>query len=369
MYKKLFSALAVTVAMLSCSQPNGYKVSGTAEGTEDGDTVFICQMQGFFNMIPQDTAIVKNGKFCFEGEAEGAQLRFLVPMHDGEPTTMAMFILENADIKAQLGKGEDANNDIKAGPNGQLFAKFGEGNKALDEEINAAWDLTNDSTLTEEEKAAAEARLDSLRAVQTEQTRHFIIDNVPSAISDMLFGFYGDSFTDEQKEEILQLFAEKQPEYPFYRAIMAERAASAATAVGQPYIDLEMPTPEGEPTSISAHIGQNSYLLVDFWASWCGPCRAEMPTVVQAYDTYHSKGFEVLGVSFDNDKDAWVAAIEQLKMPWPQMSDLKGWESAAAEAYNVRAIPANVLIDKDGKIVAKDLRGEDLLNKLAELLK
>jgi thiol-disulfide isomerase/thioredoxin len=114
-------------------------------------------------------------------------------------------------------------------------------------------------------------------------------------------------------------------------------------------------------------VGKSKYVLVDFWASWCGPCRAEMPYVVEAYQKYHDKGLEVIGVSFDNDKDAWVAAIGSLKMPWPQMSDLKGWESAAAGAYNIQSIPANVLIDEQGKIVAKNLRGEDLLDKMARL--
>ena len=94
-----------------------------------------------------------------------------------------------------------------------------------------------------------------------------------------------------------------------------------------------------------------------------------MPTVVKAYTDYHKKGFEVVGVSLDNNKDAWVKAIDQLKMPWPQMSDLKGWECKGALDYNVRSIPANVLIDQQGNIIAKDLRGEDLLNKMAELLK
>ena len=109
-------------------------------------------------------------------------------------------------------------------------------------------------------------------------------------------------------------------------------------------------------------------VLLDFWASWCGPCRAEMPTVVEAYTKYHDKGFEVVGVSLDNDKDSWVKAIADLQMPWPQMSDLKGWESEACAVYHVQAIPANVLIDEKGDIIAKDLRGEDLLNKMKELL-
>ena len=125
----------------------------------------------------------------------------------------------------------------------------------------------------------------------------------------------------------------------------------------------------GKPVSVMSIITENQYTLVDFWASWCGPCRAEMPNVVAAYQKYHDKGFEVVGVSLDEDKKSWIAAIEKLQMPWPQLSDLKGWQCEGAVLYKVQAIPSNLLVDQSGKIVAKNLREDELQNKLAELFK
>ena len=110
-------------------------------------------------------------------------------------------------------------------------------------------------------------------------------------------------------------------------------------------------------------------VLVDFWASWCGPCRQENPNVVKAYEKFKDRGFDILGVSLDDNKDKWLKAVEADKLTWTHVSDLKGWKNAAADLYGVRAIPQNVLIDPKGKIIAKNLRGDKLEEKLEELMK
>lgn len=129
--------------------------------------------------------------------------------------------------------------------------------------------------------------------------------------------------------------------------------------------EITMKTPEGEQLKLSDMKGK--VVLVDFWASWCGPCRKENPNVVRVYNKYKNRGFEILGVSLDKTKDKWLAAIEMDGLTWPHVSDLKGWKNEAAQTYGVRSIPHTVLVDAEGKIIARNLRGGALERKLAEI--
>ena len=135
--------------------------------------------------------------------------------------------------------------------------------------------------------------------------------------------------------------------------------------IGAAATDFTQPSPEGTGIALSSFKGK--YVLVDFWASWCGPCRAESPNLVKAYEQYKSKGFEIYSVSLDEDKSKWLKAIKDDKYTWPQAGDLKGWDNAAAVVYGVSGIPFNFLVDSNGVIVARNLRGEDLEKKLKEL--
>ena len=143
---------------------------------------------------------------------------------------------------------------------------------------------------------------------------------------------------------------------------------AAATGINSKFVDLGLPGPQGQTVWVGDYVGQNKLVLIDFWASWCGPCMREMPNVVKAYERFHDKGLEIVGVSLDKDKASWLAAIEQTGQKWPQMSDLKGWECAGAQIYGIQSIPANVLIDDHGKIVARDLRGDALLKEIESRL-
>jgi peroxiredoxin len=139
--------------------------------------------------------------------------------------------------------------------------------------------------------------------------------------------------------------------------------------VGTKFIDFEMPAPDGKMVKLSDYAGKGKLVLVDFWASWCGPCRQDMPGVVELYAQYKDKGFEIVGVTLDRDGDAWKKSLTDMHMTWPQMSDLQYWQSAAAQLYAVNSIPHTMLIDGEGTIIARGLRGEALSAKLAEVLK
>lgn len=138
--------------------------------------------------------------------------------------------------------------------------------------------------------------------------------------------------------------------------------------IGKRFLDVREADVDGNYHSLSEYAGKGRWVLVDFWASWCGPCKREMPNVVAAYKQYHDMGFDIVGLSFDTSREAWIEAIKTWDMPWIHLSDLKGWETEAGLVYDIQGIPDNILINPDGIIVARNLRGSQLEDYLSEKL-
>lgn len=376
MKHKLICVLASLSTCLTLSAQQ-YNITGTADGTQDGDSVYLCRSQGYM-LVNTDTAVIMGGQFHFTGKvpAEGYAMRYVRPSHNGgfKGLCMASVILEEADIKVHTFQSEPKYKDGEVestGANSKAWEGYQQATKGFGQGMDDVYRMIIDKSGTAEEQKIAQAKVDSVRALIVAAKHKYLLEQMasPLPICDAMLGDVYGSLGDKDKAALLKLFKSKMPESAYYKRLSAEAEASAPTAIGKKYTDFTMKDPEGKDMKVSDFVGKSRYVLVDFWASWCGPCRAEMPHVVEAYNTFHDKGFEVVGVSLDNKHDAWVKAIGDLNLPWPQMSDLLGWECQGAKIYNVRAIPANVLIDKKGNIVARDLRGQKLLDELQKLMK
>ncbi|WP_119078915.1 TlpA disulfide reductase family protein [Chitinophaga alhagiae] len=211
-----------------------------------------------------------------------------------------------------------------------------------------------------------ETRFDELEASRKAIMRKYLADNPQSPIGMyVLTQVAGYELDADEVEPIFQSLAKEARKTPSGKQFAYRLELAKKLAPGQPAIDFSQNNPDGKPVTLASFRGK--YVLVDFWASWCGPCRAENPNVVSAFNKYKDKGFTVLGVSFDENKEKWVEAIAKDELDWTQVSDLKGWANEVGKLYGIRAIPQNLLLDPQGKIVAKNLRGEALESKLAEL--
>ena len=183
-------------------------------------------------------------------------------------------------------------------------------------------------------------------------------------------GILSTSFLDEENEfafldSLATKYQKELPNSSYTKELVDKVESYRKLAIGSPAPEIALPNPSGEIIPLSSFKGK--YVMIDFWAAWCRPCRAENPNVVRMYNTYNDKGFEVLGVSLDRTKEAWVKAIEEDELNWTQVSDLKYFESDAAQLYRINSIPATYLIGPDGNIIAKNLRGPELEAKLKEI--
>ena len=227
--------------------------------------------------------------------------------------------------------------------------------------------------------AAATEKKDNKRIAQIEQeytnAEREVVDKVKAMLPDMgtsLASLFALNFVNVETDfdtydALAQRFQKENPNSPHAKSLIGRVARIKGVMVGSSAPEITLSDTTGNAVALSSLRGK--YVLIDFWASWCGPCRAENPNVVRMYNKYKDKGFAIYGVSLDKTKAEWQRAIRNDNLPWTHVSDLKFWQSTAAQQYGVQAIPATFLLDKEGKIIAKNLRGEALEQKLEEVLK
>lgn len=210
---------------------------------------------------------------------------------------------------------------------------------------------------------------DTLEDEKSQAIVDFALTNNKSVVAPFVMINYSYLFDLDDLKKVNQAIDPSITNSSYAKSLKNRVNTLESVEIGQPFVDFTLNNAEGNPVALSSVAGKENYVLVDFWASWCAPCRAENPNVVKAFNKYRNKGFTVFGVSFDRDHDKWVKAIADDSLNWPQVSDLKYWGSEAGKLYGVQSIPHNVLIAPDGIIVAKNLRGKDLEDKLKELYK
>ncbi|HEY8388720.1 MAG TPA: TlpA disulfide reductase family protein [Parasegetibacter sp.] len=322
-----------------------------------------------------DSANVVDGKYSFKGTlSEAVKAQLAVKYADGTPRNNRRDV---AQIYIEPGKitlaSVDSFSNVKVtgsksnADNDKLNAQL----KSLNDKMNELNARFAKARADKDDAAVASIRKEGMKLQEEirQENKKFIAANPKSPIVISVLSSYAGYNIDI--DDVEPLFAKISPELkntPSGKAFAEKLNIARKTAIGQPAMDFTQNDPNGKPVSLSSFKGK--YVLVDFWASWCGPCRAENPHVVKAYNKYKDKGFDILGVSLDNPdgKDKWLKAIEDDKLTWTQVSDLQGWNNAASKKYGVSAIPMNLLIDPNGIIVAKNLRGAALEQKLAELL-
>lgn len=367
MKKILYLLPVLAVLISSCSNKN--ELNGTLVNSDNnGKQVFLLKLKDYNSSFePTDSTVIKNNKFRFSLEETTEPQVAYVVIKDAAPNTAngIPFVYENGKIELTI----DTLSYIKGTPMNEKSQAFFDklGAKARD-----MMQLEKDIQATSDQETREQyfTQIQSLNNDMASIGYDFIKENIKNKVGEFylisMMGFFDDN-------QIKELLAEADPEYQkLVEEIrnMSQPIADKGSFTGKQFINVSGPNPAGKTISLSDYIGKNNnkVVLIDFWASWCGPCLTEMPNVVSAYNEFKGKGFEIIGISLDEDRTAWTKSIKKMNMTWPQMSDLKGWNSELSAPYEINSIPFTLLVDKDGNIIAQNLRGQALHNTLKELL-
>lgn len=377
--KHLISIAVACLCAASCSNVE-YTISGTVADTKmEGKTVYKMSSVSDSKTKPVvDSTTVRNGKYTFKGIAENPDYCIVyIPSEGGmtqPPVFYATVVLENGTI--DISTNGDNETTVSGTPFNDSYQAHIKEYQAISKVFKKAYDRLESAKKDGTELNACES--DSLNKVIDDCRKKFIsvkydyvkdnINNPATWSSDLHNAAYAEP-TIEGKRALLAGANKYTMSTPIYKKIAENIDILEKTSVGNMFTNFSMEDSDGNMVSLSDYVGKGRYVLMDFWASWCAPCRAEMPNVIEAYKKYGGKELEIIGVSLDSKKEAWLKAIEELKLPWIQLSDLKGWDCIGSKKYGVTGVPATVLFDKEGRIIARNLRGKELQSKLEELLK
>jgi peroxiredoxin len=365
MMKKLLILTLIALVFAACSTGPHYVISGNIDGADS--VKFLLQKRVNGKMVTLDSAVALKGSFKMKGGS--VKYPEMVLLTAVNTRLRTQFYLENSDITI-TGKLDSLYAARITGSKTQdEYNQLIEANKKLNDkysEIYTQYQVAEQSGDTAK-VSELEKQATAVEAEMTTLQKDFVKNNPSSFVAPAILASLSYEMEGDEIESYINAMDTAVANTEIIRNLKERVAKMKVVAIGQKAPDFTMNDPEGNPVSLYSKVGAKA-LLVDFWAAWCGPCRRENPNVVKVYREYSKKGFDVFGVSLDQKKDDWVKAISDDKLTWTHVSDLQYWNNSAAQLYAVSAIPANFLLDENGIIIGKNLRGEDLSRKVAEIL-
>ncbi len=361
--KNLFYFIAIFL-LAGCAGTPHYEVSVALDGVE-GEKTFILGKYQEGEWRDVDSVTTLTGAFSFQGQVDYPELFYLKVK--GQRTGLSFFV-ENAQIEIKGNVDSLAVAQVQGSKTQVEYDAYHEKMREQSSELRRVYNLSLKAKSEGDETLWAE--LDKKRMEIYEEMQSFRRDysknNPASYVAPVILMQLMYQLSQDELKEALGLMDENLQKTSMVQKMQDYIQQQENVAVGKIAPDFTQADPEGHAVKLSDLRGK--FLLVDFWASWCGPCRKENPNVVAVYNDYKDKGFDVLGVSLDKSKDDWLKAVEEDQLSWTQVSDLKSWKNEVAQQYVVKSVPSNFLLDKDGVIIAKNLRGDELRAKIAELL-